>query len=151
MALITIAKFYNLVDAQIARSKLEDSGIKSFLFDENTSYMYSGAVVGSRLQVIEDDVMQARSILDIQDGESEDSSAASERVSIQNFLKKLAIIPIFAWVIFVMLMFTLSYWGNNLEYSWPRPEEYKYMTCCFSACSNKVVVDSNIFREFLSF
>ena len=58
MALKTIAMFYTISDAHIARSKLESAGVKSFLFDENmvsANFLYANAVGGIKLKVLEDD------------------------------------------------------------------------------------------------
>ena len=64
--LITVAKFINIVDADLARAKLEGDGIKVFMADENTvrvNWLYSAAIDGVKIQVMESDAERAREIL----------------------------------------------------------------------------------------
>ncbi len=65
--LITIASFPQAIQAHIARSRLESEGIETFIRDENIvtlNWLYSNAVGGVKLEVYEQDVPQALSILE---------------------------------------------------------------------------------------
>lgn len=67
LELVTIATYTNLSQAQITRSFLEANGVSAFLPDEHligVNSLYSIAVGGVRLQVIETNVEQARKLLD---------------------------------------------------------------------------------------
>ncbi len=66
MMLVTIARYTFPYEAQIARALLESEGVSSFIADEQTinmQWLYSDALGGVRLQVAEEDVYRARSIL----------------------------------------------------------------------------------------
>lgn len=66
MALITLKRFDNPVDAHLLKSKLESEDIPCFLLDENTvtlNPLYNVAVGGIRLQVMEEHMKQAQAIL----------------------------------------------------------------------------------------
>jgi len=60
--LVTIARFTNVIDAEIARTKLESEGIQGFIADEFTSRVYPGAI-DVRLLVHEEDAERAVEIL----------------------------------------------------------------------------------------
>lgn len=63
MALVEIARFYNSIEAGVARSRLEADGIAAFLFDMEMST--AGALlIPVRLMVDDDDEGQARRILE---------------------------------------------------------------------------------------
>jgi Putative prokaryotic signal transducing protein len=65
--LVTIARFRDLIEAQLAKGKLEAAGIDAFLGNENIvslDWFYSNAVGGLRLQVLEEDVTDAQASLD---------------------------------------------------------------------------------------
>jgi len=64
MSMITIATYYNIVDAELAKSRLEDNGIQAFVADEASYLIGYGAVIGGvRLQVPDEDVERAKAIL----------------------------------------------------------------------------------------
>jgi hypothetical protein len=55
MALVEAARFYNSLEAGVARSRLESEGIDSVLFDVELNY----GVLPIRLMVDEDDLAEA--------------------------------------------------------------------------------------------
>jgi hypothetical protein len=63
--LITIAKFADSIEADLARQQLEDFGIKSILAGVNAANIYSGiaAFATVELQVIESQAEKALEIL----------------------------------------------------------------------------------------
>ena len=64
--MITIKTFINPVEANIIKGRLESEGIPTLLLDENTVntyWLYAQAIGGIRLQVKEEDVEHALSIL----------------------------------------------------------------------------------------
>lgn len=79
--LVTIRRYRDLTEAQIAQSLLESEGIQSWIQNENlvrVDWMYSNAVRGIRLQIAQEDESRAKETLDGQtpptivfDGKSE--------------------------------------------------------------------------------
>jgi hypothetical protein len=63
MALVRLANFYNSFEAGLARSKLADEGIDSFLFDVEMSWEGLGGLIPIRLMVDDEDLEEAREIL----------------------------------------------------------------------------------------
>lgn len=62
--LVTIMRFNNSVQAQLARTKLESEGLQAFVYDEHLgSYIASGAMGGIRLKTAGSQVEQALKIL----------------------------------------------------------------------------------------
>ena len=62
--LITIAVFENSLEAEIARGKLEDSGIRSVIVGQDAANLYGLPAVGFiELQVFEEDADKAFEIL----------------------------------------------------------------------------------------
>lgn len=61
--LVTITVFNSLVEAKIAAALLQDHGIEGFVFDEQMGSFYTIAVGGFRLQVSDQDLEQAKTIL----------------------------------------------------------------------------------------
>jgi hypothetical protein len=64
--MITIRTFINPIEANIIKGRLESAGIPVLLLDENTVntyWLYANAIGGMRLQVKEEDVENALSIL----------------------------------------------------------------------------------------
>jgi hypothetical protein len=60
----TIATFNKAEQAHLLRCRLEAAGIRAFLVDENVTQMESGFFTGGvRVQVAEEDVEAARSLL----------------------------------------------------------------------------------------
>lgn len=71
--MITIANFQTIDEAQLARMKLEGSGIEVFIPDETTAnmnWLYSNAIGGIRLQVQETDLEIAKEVLDLHPAEN---------------------------------------------------------------------------------
>ncbi len=64
--LITVARYDNSVDADLARQLLEEQGIKAAVMGENVGNVYSGvpAVVDIELQTLESQAEEARQILE---------------------------------------------------------------------------------------
>ncbi|MFH1778386.1 MAG: DUF2007 domain-containing protein [Candidatus Omnitrophota bacterium] len=64
--LVTIAKFTHVVDAHLARTKLESEGVECCIRDEHIvqmNWLLSNLVGGVKLQVKETDVDKAKEIL----------------------------------------------------------------------------------------
>ncbi|MBB5637069.1 hypothetical protein HDF26_004298 [Pedobacter cryoconitis] len=64
--IILYKSFYNPIEANIIRARLEDSGIPCFLVDENISTiqpLYNQAVGGVKLMVFEKDTLKIDSLL----------------------------------------------------------------------------------------
>ena len=61
--LITIATYGNIIEANLAKIKLDSQGIECFLADENAVAIYSGAVGEIKLQVRQSDAVEALEIL----------------------------------------------------------------------------------------
>ena len=82
---VTLARFGNPVEANIAKGRLEQAGIPCFLSDEHLitiTWLYSNAVGGIRLQVHASDEAEAREILSAEVPYG-DLLAESEEVSAQ--------------------------------------------------------------------
>jgi Putative prokaryotic signal transducing protein len=63
MALVELARYFNSFEAGVAKSRLDDAGIMSFVFDTNMSWEGMGGVIQIRLMVDDDDLIQARQLL----------------------------------------------------------------------------------------
>ena len=79
---VVIRRFRDLIEAELAKGRLESAGIPSFVADENIVSMdgfYSNAIGGLRLLVEPQDAQAARTILDepIPEEIVEDSSLTS--------------------------------------------------------------------------
>ena len=61
--LITIERYRDALEADLAKTRLDSAGITSFLVGENASILYGGALGGLELQVSPADELDARSIL----------------------------------------------------------------------------------------
>jgi hypothetical protein len=61
--LITIERYGDALEADLAKTRLDSAGITSFLVGENASVLYGGALGGLQLQVSPKDEEDARSIL----------------------------------------------------------------------------------------
>ena len=75
MSLITLRTFQYPLEITLLKSMLEDSGIPVFVKDEFTILMnplYSNAIGGIKLQVLEKDIEKATEVL--KDYESENNS-----------------------------------------------------------------------------
>jgi hypothetical protein len=66
MALVELAKFYNVFEASLAKGRLDAEEIDSILFDTEMNWGGLDGVVPVRLMVDEDDLDRARRILDDQ-------------------------------------------------------------------------------------
>ncbi|WP_309602282.1 DUF2007 domain-containing protein [Sphingomonas sp.] len=62
--MIEVARYYSPVEADLARLLLDSHGIQSFLLDTQMSNFFGGAMTPVRLLVIEEDLSEARTILD---------------------------------------------------------------------------------------
>ncbi len=64
--LVTVARYTDSMEADLARQMLEDEGIKAFVMGMNFGNVYSGvpAVVDIQLQTPESQAEEAREILD---------------------------------------------------------------------------------------
>ena len=70
--IITIAKYNNYIEAEMAKQALEDEGITAIVAGANASNIYSGMdVIDIQLQVLENQAENARQVL-------EDMSIAAE-------------------------------------------------------------------------
>jgi hypothetical protein len=61
--LVTIAQFTNYIEAEMAKQLLDDFGIKSVVTGQNAANIYSGAIEGPELQVLESGAKEALEIL----------------------------------------------------------------------------------------
>jgi Putative prokaryotic signal transducing protein len=66
MALVELAKFYNVFEASLAKGRLDAEEIGSVLFDTEMNWGGLDGVVPVRLMVDEDDFAIARRVLDDQ-------------------------------------------------------------------------------------
>lgn len=71
--LITIARFADYIEAEMAKQLLADFGIKSVVTGENAANVYAGvpALAEVELQVLESDAQRAREILESQKGQEQ--------------------------------------------------------------------------------
>ncbi len=61
--LITIERYRDAMEADLAKARLDSAGITSFIVGENTAVLYGTGLGGLQLQVSPDDEVDARSIL----------------------------------------------------------------------------------------
>ena len=61
--LITIERYRDPLEADLARTRLDSAGITSFLVGENTALLYGTGLGGLQLQVSAKDEADARTIL----------------------------------------------------------------------------------------
>ncbi len=73
--LVTVARFDDYVQADLARQLLEDEGIKAFVMGQNVGNVYSGiaGVVDIELQTAESEAEEAKEILEANRPESDES------------------------------------------------------------------------------
>jgi hypothetical protein len=64
MALVELARFYTSFEASVVRSALDAAGVDAVLFDTEMNWGGLDGVVPVRLMVDEDDLFQARRIID---------------------------------------------------------------------------------------
>ena len=80
MALVTLRSYRDLVDAELARAKLESEGIRSFAFDQHivgVQWLYSFAIGGVKVKVDEADLAASQLSLRASDRYEEASSSAT--------------------------------------------------------------------------
>ena len=63
MALVEAERYYNSLEAGLARSRLEAEGIPAFLFDLEMNWGWSDGLIMIRLMVDDEDVEAARRVL----------------------------------------------------------------------------------------
>ena len=62
---ITLHTFYNPIEAEIVKAKLESEGIRSYILDQNLTYTIGPTILtGFRLQVPRESLLKAKQILD---------------------------------------------------------------------------------------
>ena len=66
MSLVELARFENRIEAELARLALEAEGIDAVLFDADMHSFGWGPMIPVRLMVLDDDLSDAREVL--QDG-----------------------------------------------------------------------------------
>ena len=59
MALVEAGRFYNSLEAGLARSRLESEGIGAVLFDTEMTWEGMGGLIPIRLMVLEEDLAAA--------------------------------------------------------------------------------------------
>jgi hypothetical protein len=71
--LVTVARFDDYMQADLARQLLEDAGIKAFVMGQNVGNVYSGiaGVIDIELQTAESEAEEAKEILEANRPESE--------------------------------------------------------------------------------
>jgi Putative prokaryotic signal transducing protein len=65
MALVELAKFYNVFEASLVKGRLDAEDVASVLFDTEMNWGGLDGVVPVRLMVDEDDLAAARRILEV--------------------------------------------------------------------------------------
>jgi hypothetical protein len=63
--MVTLATYFSVDEALLARSRLEDAGLEAFVPDENCNTSLASPVGGARLMVTEEDVPLARQLLEL--------------------------------------------------------------------------------------
>jgi len=63
MALVELAKYYNVYEASLVKGRLDAADVASILFDTEMNWGGLDGVVPARLMVDEDDLAQARRVL----------------------------------------------------------------------------------------
>ena len=63
MSLVELARFDNRIEAELARLNLESEGIAAVLFDAEMSSFGWGPMMPIRLMVLEEDLADARKLL----------------------------------------------------------------------------------------
>ena len=61
--LITVERYREAMEADLAKTRLDSAGITSFIVGENTAMLYGTGLGGLQLQVSPEDEVDARSIL----------------------------------------------------------------------------------------
>jgi Putative prokaryotic signal transducing protein len=63
MSIVEAAKFYNSIEAGIAKSRLEADGIGAVLFDTEMTWEGMGLLIPVRLMVLREDLAAAQAVL----------------------------------------------------------------------------------------
>lgn len=63
-ALVEAARFNWAYQAELARAYLESHGLSAVVFDTHSNLYSDGAIVGVRLMVLDEDVAEAKTLLD---------------------------------------------------------------------------------------
>jgi Putative prokaryotic signal transducing protein len=81
--LVTIEKFKDTAEAEMAKGRLRSAGIDSFLVGENAGVLYGNSIGSMQLQVNPEDEADARAVLEsiVAPGEAE---RAEEQDAIEN-------------------------------------------------------------------
>ena len=74
--MVTIERFRDMVQAEMAKGRLDSAGIRSFLAGENAGLLYGNGLDGVLLQVSAEEEQDARAILDDPGTTDEDVTAA---------------------------------------------------------------------------
>lgn len=62
---ITLHVFYNPMEAEIVKARLESEGIAAFILDQNLTYTVGPTILGGfRLQVTRENLIKAKQILE---------------------------------------------------------------------------------------
>lgn len=77
--LVTVARFTNYMEAELARQLLDSQGITAFVMGENVATVYGGvpAAIDIQLQTLESQADEATEILDAA-GQQQDENAPQE-------------------------------------------------------------------------
>jgi len=81
MPLVTVRSYRDPIDAEIAKTRLEDAGIRAFVFDQyvvGIQWLYSRAIGGVKVEVEESDLDHAARVL----GEDRSGDVAEEPGSV---------------------------------------------------------------------
>jgi hypothetical protein len=62
--LVEAARYDNRIQADLARLYLESKGVEALLFDTEINYFYGGLFMPVRLMVLDEDLQQARRLLE---------------------------------------------------------------------------------------
>lgn len=71
MALVEANRYYNSIEAGMARGRLEAEGIPSFIFDMEMNWGWSDGLIMIRLMVDDEDLSRAHDILSAAAGPEE--------------------------------------------------------------------------------
>jgi Putative prokaryotic signal transducing protein len=65
--LVEAARYNSRVEADLARLYLESEGVEAILFDTEINYFYGGLFLPVRLMVLDEDLKEARRLLESTD------------------------------------------------------------------------------------
>lgn len=80
--LVTVARYTDYMEADMARQLLEGEGIKAFVMGQNVGNVYSGipAIVDIQLQTLESQAGEAKEILEAAKPQEPDGMEGSEEI-----------------------------------------------------------------------